>query len=99
MPWGARASTRFGDCYLRLDLDLAPGMAVTIEPGFYQVPAILADAGLTGPLGADLDRAQLARFADVRGIRIEDDVFCTEGEPEVLHSAARRSPSPPSKRR
>ena len=36
-------------------------MAVTIEPGFYQVPAILADPALTGPLGADLDRAALAR--------------------------------------
>jgi len=69
---------------LRLDRDLVPGMAVTIEPGFYQVPAILADPALTGPLGADLDRAALARFADVRGIRIEDDVLCTEGDPEVL---------------
>jgi Xaa-Pro aminopeptidase len=85
---GRVRSTRFGDCYLRLDLDLAPGMAVTIEPGFYQVPAILADAALTGPLGADLDRSALARFADVRGIRIEDDVLCTEGEPEVLTRAA-----------
>ena len=85
---GRARSTRFGDCYLRLDLDLAPGMAVTIEPGFYQVPAILADAALTGPLGADLDRGALARFADVRGIRIEDDVLCTEGEPEVLTRAA-----------
>ena len=88
---GRARSTRFGDCYLRLDLDLAPGMAVTIEPGFYQVPAILADAALTGPLGADLDRAALARFADVRGIRIEDDVLCTEGEPEVLTRGAPKS--------
>ena len=34
---------------------LAPGMAVTIEPGFYQVPAILADPALTGPLGTKAD--------------------------------------------
>jgi Xaa-Pro aminopeptidase len=81
---GRGRSARFGDGYLRLDRDLAPGMAVTIEPGFYQVPAILADASLTGALGADLDRAVLERYADVRGIRIEDDVLCTEGEPEVL---------------
>ena len=81
---GRERSPRFGDRYLRLDRDLMPGMAVTIEPGFYQVPAILADPALTGPLGADLDRAALARFADVRGIRIEDDVLCTDGEPEVL---------------
>ena len=35
------SDARFGDRYLRLDRDLVPGMAVTIEPGFYQVPAIL----------------------------------------------------------
>ncbi len=33
---------------------------------------------------ADLDRSALSRYADVRGIRIEDDVLCTDGEPEVL---------------
>jgi Xaa-Pro aminopeptidase len=82
-PGRARAE-RFGDAYLRLDRDLAPGMAVTIEPGFYQVPAILSDASITGAVGADLDRAVLTKFADVRGIRIEDDVLCTEGAPEVL---------------
>jgi Xaa-Pro aminopeptidase len=81
---GRARSAGFGDCYLRLDRDLEPGMAVTIEPGFYQVPAILADASLTGRVGADLDRATLEKFADVRGIRIEDDVLCTDGEPEVL---------------
>jgi Xaa-Pro aminopeptidase len=81
---GRARSTGFGDRYLRLDRDLAPGMAVTVEPGFYQVPAILADPAITGPLGADLDRRALEKFADVRGIRIEDDVLCTEGDPEVL---------------
>jgi Xaa-Pro aminopeptidase len=59
-------------------------MAVTIEPGFYQVPAILEDPAYVGAVGADLDRSALARYADVRGIRIEDDVLITEGDPEVL---------------
>jgi Xaa-Pro aminopeptidase len=90
---GRTRSPRFGDRYLRLDRDLVPGMAVTIEPGFYQVPGILSDDALTGPLGADLDRAALARFADVRGIRIEDDVLCTTGEPEVLSVACPKDPA------
>ncbi len=90
---GRARSVRFGDRYLRLDRDLVPGMAVTIEPGFYQVPGILADAALTAPLGDDLRRDVLARYADVRGIRIEDDVVCTEGEPRVLTRDCPKNPA------
>lgn len=81
---GRTRAQRFGDRYLRLDRDLLPGMVVTIEPGFYQVPAILADASISGPFRGDLDRSCLEMFADVRGIRLEDDVLCTTSEPEVL---------------
>lgn len=81
---GRSRSKQFGDRYLRLDRDLTPGMAVTIEPGFYQVPAILRDERITGAVGDDLRRDELAKYADVRGIRIEDDVLCTDGPPEVL---------------
>ena len=90
---GRTRSTRFGDRYLRLDRDLVPGMAVTIEPGFYNVPGILNDAALTASLGNDLDRTKLAAFSDVRGIRIEDDVVVTESEPEVLTAAIPKAPS------
>src|SRR5690606_2743410 len=90
---GRARSDRFGDRFLRLDRDLAPGMAVTIEPGFYQVPAILRDPARTDPLGADLDRDLLARFADVRGVRIEDDVLCTDGDPVVLTGALEKAPA------
>jgi Xaa-Pro aminopeptidase len=85
-PGRARAE-QFGLSFLRLDRDLEPGMAVTIEPGFYQVPALLAPgSALTEPFDADgtLDRAALAKFADVRGIRIEDDVLVTASGHEVL---------------
>jgi Xaa-Pro aminopeptidase len=81
---GRSRRPRFGDRYLRLDRDLLPGMAVTIEPGFYRVPAILEDREMTAPFASELDRDVLAQFADVRGIRIEDDVLVTAGEPEVL---------------
>lgn len=75
---------QFGLSYLRLDRDLEPGMAVTIEPGFYQVPAILADPKLRAIAGDRLDESALARFGDVRGIRIEDDVLVTTDGHEVL---------------
>jgi len=86
---GRARSEQFGLCYLRLDRDLQAGMLVTIEPGIYLVPGILADEALCGPFDRDktLNRERLAEFADVRGIRIEDDVLCTEGAPEVLTAA------------
>jgi Xaa-Pro aminopeptidase len=86
----APARTRapqFGLRALRLDRDLVAGMAVTIEPGLYVVPAILDDPELARLAGDRLDRARLATFSDVRGIRIEDDVLVTPEGCEVLTAA------------
>lgn len=92
---GRTRSEQFGLGYLRLDRDLAPGMVVTIEPGLYQVPAILDSEAIAGPFVADgtLNKDALARFGDVRGIRIEDDVLCTPTEPEVLTAAIPKDPA------
>jgi Xaa-Pro aminopeptidase len=84
---GRARSARFGDKYLRLDRDLSVGMAVTIEPGFYQIPAMLMDRTFMTPYERFLDRDVLAQFHDVRGIRIEDDVLVTEQAPEVLSAS------------
>ena len=81
---GRKRSSEFGLRYLRLDRDLAAGMAVTIEPGLYIVPAILDDPRLTARAKDRLDRTRLAQFDDVRGIRIEDDVLVTATGSEVL---------------
>jgi len=89
-PPGRERASQFGLGFLRLDRDLEAGMVVTIEPGFYQVPALLdRGSALTQPFDADgsLDRAALAKFADVRGIRIEDDVLVTGSGREVLTEA------------
>jgi Xaa-Pro aminopeptidase len=73
--------------FLRLDRDLAAGMVVTIEPGFYQIPDLLQNVDPGGPLGRALDRERLAAFQDVRGIRVEDDVLVTEQGYELLSGA------------
>ncbi len=82
-PGRTRAITP-GDRYLRLDRDLLPGMCVTIEPGFYQIRPILESVAEVGDLEGALNRQELARYSDVRGIRIEDDVLVTETGAEVL---------------
>jgi len=86
---GASRSKAFGLRSLRLDRILAPGMAVTIEPGFYQVPAILEhpELGRDPALHARIDWDRLAQFKDVRGIRIEDDILVTDEGHEVLTAA------------
>lgn len=84
---GRTRHKQFGLSYLRLDRDLEPGMLVTIEPGFYQVASLLSDPGRVGLSDKALDRNVLAKFSDVRGIRIEDDVLVTEQGCDVLTAA------------
>ena len=62
-------------------------MLVTIEPGFYQVPAILNDPDLRAKYQDVVNWDRLSQFADVRGIRIEDDVLVTTEGSEVLTAA------------
>ena len=81
---GRKRSDRFGLGYLRLDRTLRSGMVVTIEPGFYQVPGILNNSELRSEYDDVVNWERLAEFADVRGIRIEDDVLITDIGTEVL---------------
>ncbi|NDJ18369.1 aminopeptidase P family protein [Myxacorys almedinensis] len=84
---GRRRSDRFGLEYLRLDRLLQAGMVVTIEPGFYQVPALLDDPKRRETYQDWVNWERLADFSDVRGIRIEDDVLVTDDGSEVLTAA------------
>ncbi|HEV2332500.1 MAG TPA: M24 family metallopeptidase, partial [Gammaproteobacteria bacterium] len=56
--------------------ELEPGMVLTVEPGIYIAP---------GTKGAP------KRFHGI-GVRIEDDVLVTNGEPEVLTGALIKDP-------
>jgi Xaa-Pro aminopeptidase len=74
----------FGTRYLRLDLPLEAGWVVTIEPGFYVVPAILRDPELRDRFSGLVDFDRAAQWVGFGGIRIEDDVHVTAAGPEVL---------------
>ncbi|HEY9668065.1 MAG TPA: aminopeptidase P family protein [Coleofasciculaceae cyanobacterium] len=89
---GRKRSTRFGLSYLRLNRPLKPGMLVTIEPGFYQVPAILNNPQFRSNYEEFVNWERLAQFSDVRGIRIEDDVLVTEEGSEVLTAGLPTAP-------
>ena len=81
---GRTRSDRFGLGFLRLDRPLQTGMVVTIEPGFYQVPAILNDPKNREKYNDVVNWKCLEQYNDVRGIRIEDDILVTDRGFEVL---------------
>ncbi|MEO6227335.1 MAG: Xaa-Pro dipeptidase [Thermomonas sp.] len=69
-----------GHPYLRLTRELQPGMVVTIEPGLYFIEMLLDELKQKG-LGDSVDWARVEAFKPFGGIRIEDEVACTDGEP------------------
>jgi len=88
---GRTRSTRPGLRYLRADVTLAPGMVLTIEPGLYFIPALLDDPQVRETHAARIDFEAAAAFVPVGGVRIEDDVHVTDGEPEVLSAGVPKS--------
>ena len=72
-----------GHPYLRLTRVLQPGMVVTIEPGIYFIDMLL-ERLKSGPHAGGVDWSRVDAFRPFGGIRIEDDVVCTDTEPMNL---------------
>jgi len=72
-----------GHPYLRMTRTLRPGMVVTIEPGLYFIPTLLAKLK-AGPHAKAVDWNRVEALTPYGGIRIEDEVVCTMGVPENI---------------
>ncbi len=72
-----------GHPYLRLTRTLEPGFVVTVEPGIYFIDLLL-EAARAGAHGRAIRWQAVERLRPFGGIRIEDDVVCTDGAPENL---------------
>ena len=80
---GGRIERPQGHPYLRLTRVLEPGMVVTIEPGVYFIDMLLDEVKQAGH-GDSIDWARVDFFRPYGGIRIEDEVLCTEGDADNL---------------
>ena len=76
---GGKIPRPSGHPYLRMTRVLEPGMVVTIEPGLYFIDMLLDEVKKNGHADS-VDWARVDAFRPYGGIRIEDEVMCTEGD-------------------
>ncbi len=84
-------SEQFGLNFLRFARLLEPGHVVTVEPGIYFIPALIDRWGAEKRHARWIDYDSLRSWSDLGGIRIEDDVLCTEEGARVLGPAIPKS--------
>jgi Xaa-Pro aminopeptidase len=75
---------------LRTDLPLAPGYVITVEPGLYFIPALLNDPVRRERFRDCVNWAIAEQHLGIGGVRIEDNLVITTGEPENLTAAIPR---------
>jgi len=64
--------------FLRMRRTLEEGMAITIEPGLYFVPALLNEAFQNPAYDAYLNKEAIKSYLDFGGVRIEDNCIITK---------------------
>ena len=74
---GTKRSTQFGLDALRLARKLEPGFVLTVEPGCYFIPELIDRWAATKHLAEFINYDEVAKYRDMRGIRIEDDILIT----------------------
>ena len=69
---------------LRMDLPLAAGYLVTVEPGLYFIPPLLNDPARRARYRDCVNWPLVEQHLHLGGVRIEDNVLVTSSAPEVL---------------
>lgn len=69
--------TDIGTAALRMGRRLQPGMVMTVEPGIYFIPALVAKWRREGLCDHFMVWSEVEKYIDFGGIRIEDDLLVT----------------------
>jgi Xaa-Pro aminopeptidase len=69
---------------VRVDLPLEQNLLMTVEPGIYFVSAMLDDPERREQFSGQVNWGALDVWRPVGGVRIEDNVLVTPGEPRVM---------------
>jgi Xaa-Pro dipeptidase len=80
---GRQIERPYGHPNLRLTRKLEDGFVVTVEPGFYFIEQLLAEARQK-PIGKMIDWKRVAQLGKFGGVRIEDNVVARTGGSENL---------------
>lgn len=80
-------SDQFGLAYLRFARRLEAGHVMTVEPGIYFIPTLIAAWKKEARHAAFIDYAAVDRYVGFGGIRIEDDVLVTPEGRRILGPA------------
>jgi Xaa-Pro aminopeptidase len=75
---------------LRCDLPLQPGYVLTIEPGLYMIPAIINDPARREKHRDAVAWEKVEKLLDIGGVRIEDNILVTDGEPVNLTASVNK---------
>jgi Xaa-Pro aminopeptidase len=77
-------STDIGTASLRMGRRLQPGMVMTVEPGIYFVPALIAKWHAEGLNSQFMNYPEIEKFIGFGGVRIEDDLLITNDANRML---------------
>lgn len=82
-----KRSEQFGLGYLRLARTLEPGFVLTVEPGIYFIPPLIASWKKEKKHLEFINYEKAEKYLDFGGVRIEDDVLVTETGCRILKPA------------
>jgi Xaa-Pro aminopeptidase len=77
-------SKQFGLGALRMGRLLHEGFCITVEPGIYFIPALIAQWQREKKLGEFINYQKVAEYIGFGGIRLEDDILITAGGCRLL---------------